>query len=210
MAYCLIAAINHPPQMRKGQIQVVKDTLSFGRQERLSSWLRLEISGVTAQEVKDYQNVNVRMFIDKEVVAQSTQGWRVKLTMNAQAIAIGADGAFNQQLKDYILADPHEGMWMATQVGQTPLSLTVDIAKGQAYDLQQINADFDMFFLDRLEEDTGYKRYYFPNAVVDPAVTAGFALEAANLDEDGYIPRDLLHSSITKAQAVANLVDRLA
>lgn len=208
MAYLLVSN-NDANQRQRGEIQVAKDTNVWGKAERLPNWIRLEVTGATADQVNQYTE-NLKGFLMYTIDAENAQGWRVTMTVDQALIdATGIDASFKQDLKDYILNDPHEGNWSASQHAQSPTSLTVDIAKGQPFDLPDIKADVDDYFRDKLETQTGFQRYFFDASTMDAAQSAGETIETNNEDGEGNIPSDLVHFTRTVAQVMSLIQDRL-
>jgi len=194
---------------KKGEVVNVSDTAIFGRSARLPKVLRVEVTGATAEQIDHLLN-RLKGAVTYTIVSENVNGWRARMEIDPAVIAATGDpGEFKQSIKDYILGE-HEGNWVATLHAQTSTSITVDIAKGQTYDLPEIKADVDAVFVDTLQQTYHFQRYYFPDAVVDPRVTQGLIDEAAAELPDGFLPVDWTHFSITKAQALASIVDRLA
>ncbi|GAG05175.1 unnamed protein product, partial [marine sediment metagenome] len=66
-----------------------------------------------------------------------------------------------------------------------------------------------VYFNQETAELLHWRQYYFLDSIVDPRVTQGKIDEAANELPDGNLPADWVHDSITKAQALGVIVDRL-
>jgi hypothetical protein len=208
MAYITIRAIPGNTS-KKGEVVSNRDDAVFGLKARLPRVLRIEITNTTADSVAHFLG-RLKGFLFYSVVTENALRWRVKMEVDPVLIAAtGIDTTFKQSLKDYILDDPHDGNWIATLQSQSTSDITVNIDKGQTYNLTQIQEDVDAFFKDRLEEQTGFQRYFFSDAIVDPRVTQGLIDEAAAEDGDGNLPENWVHGTFTSVQAIANITDRL-
>jgi len=195
---------------KKGEIVSNRDDANFGLRARLPLVLRAEITGATATEVDQYLD-RITSVVQYNTLINDPAGWRVRMQVDQKVIdATGMDTSFKQAIKDYVLNDPHDGNWTATQFAQSPTQLTVDIVKGQTYGLTQIKQDVNSFFNDALAETLHFQQFYYPDSVIDPRVVQGLIDEAANEDINGDLPVDWFHFSVTKSQAISALNDRLA
>ncbi len=195
---------------KKGEVSSILETANFSRANRLPRVLRIEITGATAIQIEAWLG-RLKSLIRYSVVSENPQRWRAKMEIDPDVVtATGMDASFKQVLKGYIIDDPHEGNWVATLVNQSATHLACDIAKGQIFDLTQVKGDINNFFVDMLEEVLHFRQFFFSDSVVDPRVIQGAIDEAANEDAEGNLPIDWVHDSITKAQALAVIVDRLA
>lgn len=209
MAFITVRAIDGNVS-KKGEVSSVLPTANFSRGNRLPRVLRMEVTGATVAQIEEWLG-RLTAMLNYSIVAENPQRWRVRIELDPAVVAAtGITGDFKQSLKSYILDDPHEGNWTATQFSQSPIQLTVNIAKGQTFDLTDIKADVNAWFRDKLETVLHFRRYFFPDSIIDPRVSQGVIDEAVAEDGEGNLPSDFLHDSITKAQALAVIVDRLA
>ena len=209
MAFITVRAI--PGNVsKKGEVVSLRDDAVFGLKARLPRVLRIEVTGATAAEIDQFLGRLISA-VSYSIVFENSAGWRVRMELDQSIIAVtGMDNSFKQSIKSYILDDLHEDKWTATQFSQSPTQLTVDIAKGQTFDLLQIKQDVNTEFKDKLQKVLHFQRYFFPDVIVDPRVTQGLINEEANEDGEGNLPENWTHDTITKAQALAAIVDRLA
>lgn len=195
---------------KKGEVVKVSDAAVFGKAERLPRMLRFEVTGATADQIKRYLG-RLRTFVRYSIINENAQGWRARMEVDPNLVAAtGADAEFRQEVKDYILFDSHEGNWTASLHSQGATQLTVDIAKGQPYDLGAIKADVSAWFADKLQTTLRFRRYYFPDSWLDPLITDAASAEPLAEDAEGNLPPSWTHGSLTKAAALATIVDRLA
>ncbi len=194
---------------KKGEVVRVSDTNWFTGGEALPRCLRIEVTGATTADVEHFLG-RLNSAVSYTIVNENAARWRVRMKLDsAIVLATGMNNNFKQHIKDFILTN-HEGDWTAAQVSQNSAQLTVDIAKGQAFDLTQIKQEVNDEFTDKVEKVLHFQRYFFPDSIVDPRVIQGLIDEAAVANGEGLIPRDFIHSTITKAQALANISDRLS
>lgn len=208
MAFVSIAATEGGKTYRKGEIISARDNPNFGRRERLPTRLRLEVTGASKQDIWEFM-LQWKDSIFYTLEAENAAGWRVKLEIDPVLIAAaGISAEVKQRIKTWLLED-HDGNWVGTQFDQSSTHITLDIAKGQTFGLPEIKADVNAFFEDRLQATSGFHQHHFAEANVDTIVASGTILEAANEDPDGNIPQRLYHRTMTKAEAIAIIVDRL-
>lgn len=208
MTYLLISVADGKT-FKTGEIIHARDNPTYGRRERLPQNIRLEVTGATMADVTAFKDRWLSS-INYSVLTQNPARWRVKMEIDpALVTATGINNEVKQAIKAWILG-PHEGNWIATLFNQSSTHLTVEIAKGQSFGLLEIKQDVNLYFTDKLEETSGFQQYRFSDADVGFAVTAGTALEAANEDARGNIPATLLHHTMTKAQALTRIENRLA
>ena len=209
MAFINIRAIDGNVS-KKGEVSGVLETASFSLANRLPRTLRVEVTGATATEARDWLQ-RIKSLLEYSTLTQNPQKWRVKMEIDSKVVAAtGMDKEFKQKFKDWILNDSHDGNWTATQFDQSIDHLTCNIDKGQTFGLPEIKADVNNYFVDRLEDMLHFRRFFFPDSVVDPRVTQGVIDEAANELPSGDLPEDWVHDTITKAQALSVIEDRLA
>ena len=211
MAYLLIQADDSNSAIPKGEIIWAKDEAIYGKQERLPANIRLEITGITADEVEAYSR-KWRTALDYEVVTQDSSKWQVKVTVQSKIVnRTGIGKTVKQGVKDWILSTEEHTDWVATQVSVNDDQITLDIAKNQIADnLAEIRKQVNDYFEAEIAENTGFRKYRFRNADVDFAERRGSSLESDNEDGNGYIPSDLIHHSIDRSTAISRIIDRTA
>ena len=171
--------------------------------------LRVEVTGATAIEIEEWLG-RLQSFVFYTILNENEAGWRAKMEIDpATVAATGMDNTFKLLIKNYILDETQHPNWEAIFFDQSGTHLTCDIAKDQTADLPEIKQDIDGFFCDRLEETLHFQQFYFPDSLVNPAVVQGLIDEPLNELPNGDLPPTWTHSQITKAQALANIQDRL-
>ena len=210
MAYLLINT-QDTAKVKRGEVAAAKDTANFGKKERLPNYVRLEVTGATADQVR-YFIESWNTVLQYSIVAENAQGWRVAVEIDNHTVNTTGIGAeVKQFMKDWILENPstEHPDWVAALHTVTANKLTVDIAKGQAADLDQIKQEVNDKFNDTSTEMTGFQKYRFSDVDVDFGIAAGTTIEANNEDPQGDIPGNLMHHTMTKTDALNRIIDRL-
>jgi len=185
----LIHAITHR-KAQKGFIQTVMDQpVVWGRRETLPNYVVLTIPDATKAEVDTYTNNWVNTF-SYELLGSNAAGRRYKMSVNPKVVTdFGIDKGFGIEIKNYVVSE-YGAVLVNAAVNQEWATFDIPnpTAVGWTLYAQQIKADL----LDVFETQVATRRYIFSPADVDIAVAAGGFIE------------------ITKAQAIARIVDRLA
>lgn len=176
--------------IRKGDpIEVYPGTYGWGRKETLPTIIRVTITDKEKAEVDGYLDQVVKLF-KYTIVAQNAQGVRARVEVDDAVTGLNFPGV-KQEIKDYILngADVEVPV---TQVSQTASEIVVDIElpddANRTPTLKQMQSNIN----DVGSEVIVKRRYYFESAAVDSVVSGGG------------------ETSITAAQAINNIIDRLA
>jgi hypothetical protein len=183
----LVQVIPRPPWI-KGAIASVRDSdvlvdWPWGGRETLPGYIQVEVTDATAAQVRHFLNP-IKDDISFEILAQNADGYRIRMSVEPYIAAQFAERGVRQEIRDFIATEFNGSVFDYDSVNIE--WATFDIPK--PIDLQ---AAKDLL-LDEFRETVDPVRYYFESSAVDTVVSAGGRV------------------TVTKAQALANIVDKLA
>jgi len=174
-------------RLKGGITSILRPDQDFGNKETLPTYIRVIVTdGATWDQAHAWIDNWRIQYIFTTLDDQPTYA-QYKVEVDPDLIAAGGIGGqeLKQEMRDYIENSEPDSMWYGSTIdGFTSSSMTVTIPKPHVK--RKLKGDF----MDKFETHFG-RRYYFKESGVDWAVGQGGEV------------------SITQAQTINNLVDRL-
>jgi hypothetical protein len=181
----LVVAVAKEPFIRGEPVVIKESPATWGNKEGPPNWVRVIVSDATMGQAQAYL-APMRTVFEYEVLSQDDQGKRIKISVHPGIISVfGADKGMRAELYQY-LQEAYGAQNVPAQ-SDPPLHYVLDFPDPDL-DLQVLKAEFE----DEAQEALAPHRYHFSDADVDYALAHGGEV------------------TITKAQAVTRLIDRLA
>jgi len=185
----LVIAKDRPDGLRlKGDMSIIRPVdWEFGTKEGLPNFVQVAVTdGATWQNAQAWIDSWRIQYVFTTLNDQPTYA-QYKVEVDPDVIsASGVGGSeLKQEMRDYIEDAEPDSMWYGSVIdGFTASSMTVTIPK------PHVKRTLKNDFMDKFETKLG-RRYYFKSSGVDWAIAQGGAV------------------SITQAQAINNLIDKL-